>query len=332
MKDLSKKIGWIEISSRKYGGVVYEEEAKKILAENFDLEIKKIDSKYFKRGYLRAPELLLKLLKLEGKKEIWIRNIHTALTLRFDQTRGKNLVIVHHIDFSQTPYPFKLIDFLIEKLIYHNLKKADFIVTVSQYWQNYFLERGYQKVYKIYNGFDLTNFNISEEEIQKFKEKYELEQKPIIYLGNCQKAKGVLESYEILKDLDCYLVTSGEPFIKIPARNLEIDYPDYLRLLKASSLVIAMSKFNEGWCRTVHEAMLLKTPVIGSGRGGMGELLEGGQQIICQDFSSLKEKVEYLLNHPEIRKEMGERGFNFAKNFSLKKFREDWLNLIKKIT
>ena len=45
-------------------------------------------------------------------------------------------------------------------------------------------------------------------------------------------------------------------------------------LLQAASVAVTMSKFNEGWCRTAHEAMLCKTPVVGSGMGGMGELLE----------------------------------------------------------
>ena len=103
--------------------------------------------------------------------------------------------------------------------------------------------------------------------------------------------------------------------------------PD-LALLKASLVVVTMSKIKEGWSITTHEAMLLKTPVIGSGLGGMKELLEGGGQIICQEFKNLKEKVEYLLEHPEIRERMGENGYNFAKNFTKERFEKNWLNLI----
>ena len=96
-------------------------------------------------------------------------------------------------------------------------------------------------------------------------------------------------------------------------------------------MVLSMSKFKEGWCRTAHEALLCKVPVIGSGSGGMKELLEGGRQIICQNFNGLKEKVEYLLNHPEARRKMGEDGYNFAKNFTQEKFEKDWVNLVKNI-
>jgi glycosyltransferase involved in cell wall biosynthesis len=85
-----------------------------------------------------------------------------------------------------------------------------------------------------------------------------------------------------------------------------------------------MSKFREGWNRTAHEAMLCKTPVIGSGLGGMRELLEGGSQIICEDFDDLKERIWYVLDHPEL----GENGHAFAKQFTVKRFEEEWQNLI----
>ena len=92
-----------------------------------------------------------------------------------------------------------------------------------------------------------------------------------------------------------------------------------------------MSKFKEGWCRTAHEAMLFKTPVIGSGVGGMRELLKGGNQIICKDFNELKEEVKILLENLEERAKMGERGYNFVKDFTLERFNKEWRDTIKKI-
>jgi glycosyltransferase involved in cell wall biosynthesis len=177
----------------------------------------------------------------------------------------------------------------------------------------------------------LNNFNITKEEVLEFKKRYKLEEKPIIYLGNCQKAKGVVDSYKALKDLDVYLVTSSRRQVNVPTLNFDVDYRDYLRLLKASSIAVTMDKFNTGWNMTAQEAMLCKTPVIGSGMGGTRELYEGANQIICQDFKNLKEKVEYLLSHPEVRKKMGEDGYNYSKQFTLERFQNEWLDLIKKI-
>jgi len=94
---------------------------------------------------------------------------------------------------------------------------------------------------------------------------------------------------------------------------------------------LTMSKFKEGWCRTAHEAMLCKTPVIGSGLGGMRELLKGGGQSICENSRGLKNQVEFLLLNPRKAAIIGQGGCNFAKNFTKEKFNKDWINLINKI-
>jgi glycosyltransferase involved in cell wall biosynthesis len=325
-----KKIGWLKISSRKYGGVAYEELAREALSGDFDVELVEVQSNIFKRGYFRAPETFLNLLRIKGQKDLWVRDNNTILTLPLRKI-GKTLAMIHHIDFSTTPLWFKPVDFVIERLLFCGLKRADFIVTVSQYWQDYFKSKGYKNVFKVYNAFDVPAYSFSDQEVKAFKEKYGLKGKPIIYLGTCQKAKGVLESYNALKGLNAHLVTSGEPHFNSPARNLQIPRDEYLKLLKASDLVLAMSKFKEGWCRIAHEAMLLKTPVIGSGKGGMRELLEGGGQVVCEDFDSLEKKVVSLLNDPQKRKEMGERGYDFAKEFTLERFKREWVDLVNKI-
>jgi glycosyltransferase involved in cell wall biosynthesis len=327
-----KNIGWIQISSKKYGGATYNEEARKALSKIFNIELVLREPKIFKGvKYLRIPESLLLLMELKGEKDLWIRDFYSTVTLNKKKIKGKNLVMIHHIDpfsFPLFSWPFFL---LLERIFYRNLRKTDFIVTVSKYWQNHFLRKGYKNVYKIYNSFNLEDYNISEQEVENFKKEKNLLQKPIIYLGNCQKAKGVIEAYNTLRGLNAHLITSGEREVKIPALNLNLDYREYLILLKASTIVLAMSKMKEGWCRKAHEAMLMEVPVIGSGKGGMKELLEGGKQIICPDFKKLKNKVEYLLNNPEERKKIGKTGFDFAKNFTLERFHKEWQDLITKI-
>ncbi|MBZ9577549.1 glycosyltransferase family 4 protein [Patescibacteria group bacterium] len=330
---MRKKIYWVQVSSKKYGGSLYGEEVRKVLSEEFDIEVENLEARYLKWRYLKPFEWLLNFIKLKGKKDLWIISSFSDLALASSLSRikGKKLAIIHHIDNSVFSLILKPFFFLIETFFYYSLKKTDTIVTVSEYWKKHFLDRGYSNVYKIYNPFNLADFNVSYQEALEFKKRFNLEGKPIVYIGNCQKEKGAIEVFKALKDLDVYLITSGERRVKIPTVNLNIEYKDYLRLLKASSIVITMSKFKEGWCRTAHEAMLCKTPVIGSGLGGMKELLEGGKQIICKNRQNLGEKVRYLLNHPEIRKKMGKDGYNFAKEFNLEKFEQEWMELIKKI-
>jgi len=319
------EIGWIEVLKKVYGQTIYTNMAQSILSKYYDLEITNVGLNQFKK-YL-YPIILSRLCRITGKKEIWIRIFDAIITMPFDRTKGKNIALIFHIDHSFQPTYLKPSLIGLEKIFYHNLKKADAIITISEYWQRHFEERGYPNVYLIYNGFDMDQFHFEEEEIFEFKRKFQLERKPILYLGNCQRIKGVVEAYDRLKDLDFHLVTSGRKEVDLPALNLNLDYRDYLLLLRSSSLVIIMSKFKEGWNRTAHEAMLCKTPVIGSGLGGMRELLEGGRQIICEDFDNLKERVSYALDHPEL----GEKGYEFAKQFTVKRFNNEWLSLIEKV-
>ena len=319
------EIGWMEVLKKVYGQTIYTNMAQSILSKYYDLEIINAGLDQFKK-YL-YPIILCRLCRITGKKEIWVRIFDSIITMPFDRTKGKNIALIFHIDHSFQPTYLKPSLIGLEKIFYHNLKKADAIITISKYWQRHFEERGYSNVYLIYNAFDIDQFHFEDEEILGFKRRFQLEGKPIIYLGNCQRIKGVLEVYEHLKGLEAHLVTSGRREVDLPALNLNLEYRDYLLLLRSSSLVITMSKFKEGWNRTAHEAMLCKTPVMGSGLGGMRELLEGGGQIICDDFDDLKEMVYYILNHPE----RGELGYEFAKQFTVKKFNGEWLSLIEKV-
>ena len=137
-----------------------------------------------------------------------------------------------------------------------------------------------------------------------------------------------MEAYEQLKDWDVYLVTSGRQEVEIPARDLELDYDEYCLLLHVSDVVLTLSKFKEGWNATAHEAMLAGTPVIGSGLGGMAELLEGGQQIICKELGALPESVAYAVAHASS---LGTKGRQWAMQFTMGRFQQAWMSLIGRL-
>ena len=327
------RIGWIDISRRKYGGgKTYGERVEQILSGDFDVEKKILDARHFRWRYMKPFEWFVRFLLLKGEKKLWItQSFETVIGLSLANIKGKKMAVIHHIDNSAMPLVLRPFLWFLEKVFYRNIRGFDAIVTVSNYWENHFREQGCDAVYKIHNTIPLEKFQITEEDVAHFRRKFQLEGKPILYIGNCQKAKGVVESYEALKDLDVHLVTSGERRVILPAKNLDIPYEEYIRLLKASTIVITMSKFKEGWCVTAHEAMILRTPVIGSGAGGMRELLEKGGQIICEDIADLRGEVEYILNHEEEQRKLGERGYLFVKQFTPDKFEKDWKDLIKKL-
>lgn len=330
-----KKIAFTQISPKRTGGNAWVQEVIEAISskrDSFSVETVDLSAKHFKiNKFLKSLEIFFNLLFLRGERDLWIRNFYSTVFLNKARTKGKNISFIFHIDFSG--FPIFLRPFLIffEKFIfYHQLRKVDVIVVVSEYWRKYFIDKGHKNVEKIYFEIDPNNFIVSDKEVIDFKEKYKLNDKPIVYLGNCQKAKGVIDSYEALKDLNAYFVTSGKKEVEIPALNLDLSLREYFILLRASAVVLTMSKFKEGWCRTTYEAMILKTPVIGSGAGGMEELLGGGKQIVCKSFNNLKEKVELVLNNKELSKKMGEDGYNYTKEFTKEKFKESWIDLIER--
>ena len=328
-------VGWIEVHRSRQGGVLYGDMAKKALSKEFVVDLVAREAKLFRWvRYLRLPESFVRLLFLKGKRDIWVRDILSVVTAGFDRTQGKNVAVIFHHDFSGFPLFARPFFALLHKpLFFWKLRRMDAIVVISEFWKRYFTERGYKNIILIHVGFDLEYYDaVYKEEVQSFREQYGLVGKPIVYLGNCQEAKGVVEAYHALKGLDVHLVTSGAQKVRIPARNLDFaDHREYLKLLNASSCALTMSKFKEGWCMTAHEAMLMKTPVIGSGKGGMRELFEGGGQIICEDFSKLRESVISLLNDSVSRKKIGELGYAYARQFPLERFERAWLDAVHKL-
>ncbi|MDE4907278.1 hypothetical protein L0665_01385 [Methanogenium marinum] len=319
-----KEVGVIFDKSGKGGGI-YNQSVFDGIEDCFNVEMHEIIRPQ-KNKFYNFSKLYYNLSKIKGEKFVWIRTLNSVLTLPFDNTHGKNIAIIHHIDNSLKPVPTKILSDVIDKVLIHNLSSVDTIVVVSQYWKQYFERLGFKSIKVIYNPFILEEFKFSDNSIDAFKEKYHLSEKPIIYLGNCQKAKGVIEAYDALKEFDAYFVTSGAKDVNLPVIHLNVDYNEYLKLLRSSSVAVTMSKFNEGWCRTAHEAMICKTPVVGSGKGGMEELLTGGKQIICHDFSKLRECVEYAMDNSKL----GEIGYEFATQecFTLDFFKNQWVKLI----
>jgi len=331
------KILWLAQYSKNgktlYGGKAYEKRLLDYLSNSEDYEVKEgYPHSNRANGGLRWIEELYRLSKLHTHTDVAIRDFYSTAIM--GKMSGRSIAIIHHVDSSQKKHPF--INKLLEKKIIANFDKIDTIVTVSEYWKKRFEKMGHTDVRVVYNGFNISSFDITNEEVMMFKEKYGLVKKPIIYLGNHQRAKGIVEAYRALKKANAYLVTSGEKdsSLGIPVLHFNLGYKDYLTLLKASSVVVALSKFKEGWNRTVHEAMLCKTPVVGLAQGGMEELLSGGNQLIyspvhtdwLHQLFTLPELVEMAL----MRKtELGESGYEYASQFTLERFARDWKKVLK---
>jgi len=215
------------------------------------------------------------------------------------------------------------------KVLKRRLRGLDMVVTVSKFWADFLDGIGCREVRVIYNAFNPEEFVFGTEEVKNFLEKNGIpNDRPVVYIGYADRVKGVIDVFNALKDEEVTLVMTGPVTeeINIPVHWLYLNRKDYLLLLNACDVVVNMSKIEEGWSRVAHEALLCRTPVIGSGRGGMKELLEGGGQMICASISDLRDMVREVLGNKEC---YVEKGFNYAKGFTHEIFVRKWRELLR---
>jgi glycosyltransferase involved in cell wall biosynthesis len=319
-------IGIFEPVDRATGGSEYRSAIRQALEKRYDVEVVRVPGA---KGPLPSARLrrMWEIARVKKRKDLWIRDFFPVAAKGLPGTSGKSIALLHHMYTEGEEYD--ALGRLLESLFARNIKRCERVVAVSRFWKEYLQRRFHlADVRTIYNALDADAFSFHDDEIAAFKKKYFLDDSTVIYLGNCRKNKGVAEVYEALKDRDYLLLTSGEPDIMLPCPNLILPYREYQLLLKVSAVIITMSTFREGWCRTAHEAMLCKTPVIGSGAGGMAELLEGGQQFICRNIADLPALVETAIKE---RKKRGEDGFAFVSRFTRDAFDRAWVSLVEEV-
>lgn len=287
-----KRIVKIDLNDKVYGGRVYENQIVEALKDNVVFD--RIFLMKYKSKLLNIPRILWLFLKYKFffKGTLLLTNPTTFFAGR----RSKNIVIIHHIEDCLTNRPADIFQRCCDRYFFKHSRRYHVVVTVSEVWKKQFEEFGFKNIRVIYNSFDLKDYIFPIEEIQQFKEQNKLSGSPLVYIGNCQLKKGVKEAYEVLRNEGYILVTSGEKQIDIPVKNLNLSFREYKILLAASDVVLTMSKFTEGWNRTAHEASLCGTPVVGTGTGGMHELLEIANQTELKDFKQLPTVIKERLS------------------------------------
>jgi glycosyltransferase involved in cell wall biosynthesis len=96
-----------------------------------------------------------------------------------------------------------------------------------------------------------------------------------------------------------------------------------------------MTSHHEGLPVSLMEAMAMEKPVVAYNIRGVRDLVEDGVNgflLPFGDIEGLANKIIYLMENPEIAKEMGRRGREkIEKEFSLKIILKDMKNLYKEI-
>lgn len=322
-----KQFTRVSISKKSYGGNIYENLISR--AFRFDESCRTIQIGDTFKGIFRffhLPRFFYEVVCDYFSGNVFIINFLTLPLLPF--VRG-SIIVFHHVDVGNlkniSAFYELLAKFVFEKIV----SRKNTIVVVASYWKEYVHALGFEKVYLIYNPFDIEFYDaITDGEVREFSIKYGLEGNTVVYIGNPQEKKGCRIVKEVLRGRDYSLVSTG---IGVPlpgVSHLNLTRREYICLLKLSSCVVTFSQFKEGWCRVAHEALLCGTPVVGSGLGGMGELLITGGQLIARSPFEIPGRVSEAIAN---RSDLASSGIEYAREFTVERFVDSWRRLLNEI-
>lgn len=305
------------------GGQAYARDIERALSPGFDVVYRDLYPKRLTSLPGRRIRQLLAALP-DANCDVTIRGFLPTVALAFRRARGRQITLIHHLDHSPIAQP--LMSSILERFFTKALPRAHRLVVVSPYWKKQFSALVPEMpIDIIHNGFDVDAYAVSPEDCRALRDRFGLDERPLVYLGNCRRGKGVIEAYEALHHLPYQLVTSGRREVDVPCTHLDLTTGEYRQLLAAADVVLAVSIFQEGWNRTAHEALLAGTPVVGIPAGGLGDLLEGAGQLTVSGFHELPAAVAEALSRPEP---LVAAGRSFARQFTLDRFHESWRRVV----
>ena len=211
---------------------------------------------------------------------------------------------------------------------------ADHIIVLSSEFKEKLRQWGYTGPVSL--GTTIVDEQLLEgEDFQSLsRARSENENPTILYLGNISRAKGVrevLQAYELvreqdgLKHLKCLMAGEGAMLDELKdhavARNLNIQFPGYVRGEQKTAAfknahIYVFPSAHEGMPTSVLEAMAFGLPVITTRVGGVPDFFEDGRMGFFLDNQKpehIAEKIQYLLDRPELMHQMSEYNYHYAR-------------------
>ncbi|CAD6491077.1 MAG: D-inositol-3-phosphate glycosyltransferase [Candidatus Argoarchaeum ethanivorans] len=230
---------------------------------------------------------------------------------------------------------------------YKILKDADGVIAVSKEEAEYDKQMGVNdgKVSVIYNGMDIESFKTLPI-YGKFKKKYDINGKMILYLGRINKSKGIDFVIKAFSKLvgevnNIILVIAGsddgyKPELEKLIEKLDlndkikftgfVDEKDKIAAYVDADVFVHTVRYMGGVGLTPLEAILSGTPVIVTDE--CGEVIKeanAGYLVKYGDINALKEKMKSVIENPGEGKEMVERGEGYIReNFM-------WDEVVRKV-
>jgi glycosyltransferase involved in cell wall biosynthesis len=240
-------------------------------------------------------------------------------------------------------------------LLWKVLEDATFVIACTHYEKERMIRMGIDpsKIHLIPMGIDSNEWENADGE--RFRRKYRLKGKKIIlFAGPKGYDKGILHLLNAVQRLkqkmeDLVLVSIGLPTRMWRKKKRMLDESNLLDLgylneeekrdaFAACDIFVLPSRY-DSFGIVYLEAWRCGKPVIGAKVGAIPEVIEEGRDGLLVEFGDVEQltsKMLYLLNHPDLCKEMGENGrrkvverFNWEKNIEIvenvfKKAKIEW--------
>jgi len=290
----------------------------------------KIAKKHAKAVFLTAHDALL---------------FHYSKMTEFNYEKNNYKISVWQLikRFKKRYNPFRNI------IIKHYLRYVDKIFAVSNALKNALNQNNIKNIQVIHNGIDVDQWQFNKSDVDKFKNKFNLNNKKIIlYGGRLGALKGGQQVVETMQKVcqqipDAVLLVIGkkdnyalEMLALAEKLNINITITDWIlsNELKAaywsSNLIIVPSMYLDPFPTVNLEAMACHKPVIGTCFGGTSEIVENnktGYIVNPNNTKLMAEKIIYLLKNPQLAEKFGEAGYNrIKKYFSLNHHVDQTLN------
>jgi glycosyltransferase involved in cell wall biosynthesis len=319
---------------------------------------RKIESKFVRRFPGRLTNLILQKCSLPielmmGKLDIF----HGPCFFIPNHFRCKSIVTIHDLmTFRYPEFLRKTERVELTKMIYVSVKRADAVVTVTNFtkWEIVeLLNVPEERIRVIYNGIAPACRPIKEKEkIEHVKAKYGVKGPYLLFVGNIEPKKNIeklIHACTELRNSSIYkypllVVGKKTPYFKtvwgvvqqLHAENYTIftdvvDDDDLPYLYSGAELFIFPSLY-EGFGIPVIEAMASGIPVVASNRTSIPEIA-GDAAILVNPLNvgEMAGVMYNVLSTPLLRRQLVEKGIERAKDFSWEKTAKETLRLYQEL-
>ena len=257
--------------------------------------------------------------------------------------RCPSVVTIHdciHLMFPQY-LPNRLAYAYARAQMWSAARRSDCILTVSEASKRDILHLFNvppEKIVVVYNAID-SHFSVtpSEDAVARVRERYQLDHKFVLYVGNIKPHKNLVRLIEAFDELrqgeleDLKLLIIGDQISKVPAlrravhrhklhkqvRFLGYVADDQLAVLYRLASVFVFPSLYEGFGLPPLEAMASGTPVVTSNVSSLPEVVGDAAVLVNPyDVDAIVDGLRRVLTDPVLAADMSRKGIDRAREFS----------------